>query len=266
MMQSVFAAVIGVGAVLLLTRKRQRAASHLFMPTVPASSASRQGANDEADWDDDVTVVRAGSGSASRPSATTSSTSQPSSTRTSTTTTGQPSSTRTSTTTTSSAPAAPRTSTSTPPVTYDRQVAATQNVLNNIHAYIASASGRALHPQITVTGRLDQNTFRSWNMLCQTAWGLRNARSCISWFSGYPLQTAWAPYAVQTLYWTDYAAFQQAFRSNTPVTAGGESMTIPAWLVRVYENRTHDNKPMHLDALSDYWKLARQSTRCWRYQ
>jgi hypothetical protein len=156
----------------------------------------------------------------------------------------------------------------TPPGT-DRRVAATQTILNEIHAYIASASGAGnpLHPQINVTGRLDANTFRSWNMLCQTAHGLRHARGCLPWFSGYPLATAWAPAAPIRDVWATQAGFEAAFNANakvTPAIYGTAPMTITEWLERVYVNRTRENAAMHLDALAEYWKHARRGG-CWRY-
>ena len=155
----------------------------------------------------------------------------------------------------------------------DRRVAAMQTILNEIHAYIASASatasgaGNPLHPQINVTGRLDANTFRSWNMLCQTAHGLRHARGCLPWFSGYPLATAWAPAAPNRDVWATQAGFEAAFTANakvTPAVWDTGPMTITEWLSRVYNNRTRDAEAMHLDALSAYWKIARRGG-CWRY-
>ena len=165
----------------------------------------------------------------------------------------------------SGAPPAPRVVT---PPGGDRKIAAIQTSLNEIHGYIASASGRALHTQIAVTGRFDGNTFRAWNMLCQTAYGFRHARGCVPWFGpSYPLATAWGPAAPRQEFWSDRAAFEAAVAANTPVTAahfGDPPLSVNDWLGRVIQNRSHDNRPMHLDALSEYWKIARQGG-CWRY-
>ncbi len=242
------AIVLGVGVAVLVsqTRRRNRSASL----QLPASSPEAY------DWGE-TEVLRSD---------------VPTSPRRDTTTAQTPSPTRTPSTQTTGTP--PRTPAPQPPPRVatpaggNRQIAAIQTILNEIHAYIASASGRALHPQIAVTGRLDGNTFRAWNMLCQTAYGLHHARGCVPWIRpSYPLSTAYAPAPPLQQFWLTQAAFEAAVNAQTPVTTsswGEGPMSVREWLSRVYQNRTHDNKPMHLDALSDYWKRARAGG-CWRY-
>jgi hypothetical protein len=242
MTHPLIAALLGVGVVLVATRRSGRVAGRLRLPERPDTFATPA---EWQEWDDTpsarIEPVRTSSDLPNR----------------------QP----------APAPAPARTGTGTaptPPPTSpesDRRIATVQGALNHIHAYISSESGRVLHPQIAVTGRFDTNTWRSWNMLCQTAWGLRYARGCLPFFGpSYPLATAYAPYAVQQRYWTDRAAFEQAVMSDVKITQSGEQMSVHQWLVRLLMNRTNDNKRMHLDALSAYWRKASQSTMfCWSY-
>ncbi len=251
-MNPFLAITLGIGVVLLATPPRRRARSASLQ--LPAN------APEAYDWGE-TEVLRSDVPTSPRGGTTTAQTTSSTSTSTRTPSTG--------TTGTSSRTPAPQ-----PPPRVvtpaggNRQIAAIQTILNEIHAYIASASGRALHPQIAVTGRLDGNTFRAWNMLCQTAYGLHHARGCVPWIRpSYPLSTAYAPAPPLQDFWMTQAAFEAAVNAQTPVTTrswGDAPMSVREWLSRVYQNRTPDNKPMHLDALSDYWKRARAGG-CWRY-
>jgi hypothetical protein len=249
------AIAIGVGVVLLAMQPRRGG----------GAAAARLPAASNYDWSTgSASSQRSGSPTTQTTPRTGQSSTAQTPTRTPTPNT-PPSSTQVVVARPSGAPPAPRVVT---PPGGDRKIAAIQTALNEIHGYIASASGRALHTQIAVTGRFDGNTFRAWNMLCQTAYGFHHARGCVPWFGpSYPLATAWGPAAPRQEFWADRAAFEAAVAANTPVTRthfGDPPKSVADWLSRVIQNRSHDNRPMHLDALSDYWKIARQGG-CWRY-